>query len=257
MVLVPHAHLHIKHDRPFCGLPTCWRRARRTPGSGGCGLPRWVARACARRLCVPAPFGYQLRTWAGTRTGEPSGPQVPSGRFSHATARLRPRSRPEADCRAEAGRAWSPLGTAAGGSANPRTAPVAARVLSGWREAAAWCTIGWGCEVGGGRSSVPVDRASPADLMQLATDVGPAPMHVGAVLVLGTGPGFSVQDAQRLLGERVHAVPRLRQRLRRRRRAAAGRSGSTTRRLTSATTSGRCPARHPATSGHCWRWPRP
>lgn len=62
---------------------------------------------------------------------------------------------------------------------------------------------------------MPVDRASPADLMQLATDVGPAPMHVGAMLVLGTGPGFSVQDAQRLLGERVRAVPRLRQRLRR------------------------------------------
>ncbi len=59
---------------------------------------------------------------------------------------------------------------------------------------------------------VPADRASPADLMQLATDVGPAPMHVGAVLVLGTGPGFSVQQARRLLGERVHAVPRLRQR---------------------------------------------
>src|SRR6266516_2200401 len=51
--------------------------------------------------------------------------------------------------------------------------------------------------------------------MQLATEFGPAPMHVGAVLVLGTGPGFSVQDAQRLLGERVRAVPRLRQRLRR------------------------------------------
>jgi len=51
--------------------------------------------------------------------------------------------------------------------------------------------------------------------MQLATDVGPAPMHVGAVLVLDTGPGFSVQEAQRLLGERIHAVPRLRQRLRR------------------------------------------
>ena len=60
---------------------------------------------------------------------------------------------------------------------------------------------------------VPVDRASPADLMQLATDVGPVPMHVGAVLVLGTGPGFSVAEAQRLLGERIHAVPRLRQRL--------------------------------------------
>jgi diacylglycerol O-acyltransferase / wax synthase len=58
---------------------------------------------------------------------------------------------------------------------------------------------------------VPVDRASPADLMQLATDAGPAPMNVGAVLVLGTGPGFSVQEAQRLLGERARAVPRLRQ----------------------------------------------
>ena len=62
---------------------------------------------------------------------------------------------------------------------------------------------------------VPVDRASPADLMQLATDVGPAPMHVGALLILDTGPGFNVAEAQRLLGERVHAVPRLRQRLRR------------------------------------------
>jgi hypothetical protein len=53
------------------------------------------------------------------------------------------------------------------------------------------------------------------DLMQLAAGVGPAPMNVGAVLVLGTGPGFSVQEAQRLLGERARAVPRLRQRLRR------------------------------------------
>ena len=48
-----------------------------------------------------------------------------------------------------------------------------------------------------------------------SADVGPAPMHVGAVLILGGGPGFSVPEAQRLLGERVHAVPRLRQRLRR------------------------------------------
>jgi diacylglycerol O-acyltransferase / wax synthase len=62
---------------------------------------------------------------------------------------------------------------------------------------------------------VPVDRASPADLMQLATDVGPAPMHVGAVLILATGPGFNVAAARRLLGERICAVPRLRQRLRR------------------------------------------
>ena len=60
---------------------------------------------------------------------------------------------------------------------------------------------------------VLVDRASPADLMQLAADIGPAPMHIGAVLVLGTRHGFSVAEAQRLLGERIHAVPRLRQRL--------------------------------------------
>jgi diacylglycerol O-acyltransferase / wax synthase len=59
----------------------------------------------------------------------------------------------------------------------------------------------------------PVDRASPDDMIQLAVDVGPAPMHVGAVLVLATGPGFNVAGAQRLLGERVCAVPRLQQRL--------------------------------------------
>jgi WS/DGAT/MGAT family acyltransferase len=64
-----------------------------------------------------------------------------------------------------------------------------------------------------GAAWVPVDRTSPADLMQLAADVGPAPMHVGAVLVLGTGQGFSVEQARRLLAERIAAVPRLRQRL--------------------------------------------
>ena len=70
--------------------------------------------------------------------------------------------------------------------------------------------------MGSGRPSrVRVDRASPGDLMQLAADVGPAPMHVGAVLVLGTGPDFSVPEARRLLGKRIRAVPRLRQRLRR------------------------------------------
>jgi diacylglycerol O-acyltransferase / wax synthase len=67
----------------------------------------------------------------------------------------------------------------------------------------------------GSAARVRVDRASPADLMELATDIGPVPMHVGAVLVLGTGPGFSVLEAQRLLGGRICAVPRLRRRLRR------------------------------------------
>ena len=60
-----------------------------------------------------------------------------------------------------------------------------------------------------------MDRATPADLMQLATDVGPRPMHVGAVLVLGAAAGFRADDAERLLAERIRGVPRLRQRLRR------------------------------------------
>lgn len=66
-----------------------------------------------------------------------------------------------------------------------------------------------------GAPAVTVDRASPADLMQLATGAGPTAMHVGAVLVLGAVPGFSVAEAERLLGERLARVPRLRQRLRR------------------------------------------
>ena len=111
----------------------------------------------------------------------------------------------------------APLGAAVGGQGEFGSCPGrCAGLVRGGGPAAAWCTIGWGCDVGGGVAArVPVDRASPADLMQLATDVGPAPMHVGAVLVVGTGPGFSVAEAQRLLGERVRAVPRLRQRLRR------------------------------------------
>jgi diacylglycerol O-acyltransferase / wax synthase len=60
---------------------------------------------------------------------------------------------------------------------------------------------------------VLADRLGPADLMELAVDVGPAPMIVGAVLVLGTGAGFSVEQARRRLGERITVVPRLRQQL--------------------------------------------
>jgi WS/DGAT/MGAT family acyltransferase len=60
-----------------------------------------------------------------------------------------------------------------------------------------------------------VDRASAADLMQLATGNGRAAGHIGAILVLGAEPGFSVAEARRLLGERIRAVPRLRQRLHR------------------------------------------
>jgi diacylglycerol O-acyltransferase len=57
------------------------------------------------------------------------------------------------------------------------------------------------------------DRASAADLMQFATGDGRAAGHIGAVLVLGAAPGFGVAEARRVLGERIRAVPRLRQRL--------------------------------------------
>jgi diacylglycerol O-acyltransferase len=49
--------------------------------------------------------------------------------------------------------------------------------------------------------------------MQFATDDGRAAGHIGAVLVLGAAPGFTVAGAPRVLGERIRAVPRLRQRL--------------------------------------------
>lgn len=61
-------------------------------------------------------------------------------------------------------------------------------------------------------ASSSVDRASAQDVMTLASDVGPAPMHVGAVLRLAEAPtdASSLVD---LLGRRVEAVPRLHQRL--------------------------------------------
>jgi hypothetical protein len=49
--------------------------------------------------------------------------------------------------------------------------------------------------------------------MQAATGDGRAAGHIGAVLVLDAGPGVSVAGARRVLGERIRAVPRLRQRL--------------------------------------------
>jgi hypothetical protein len=57
------------------------------------------------------------------------------------------------------------------------------------------------------------DRASAADLMQFATGDGRAAGHIGAVLLLGAAPAFTVAEARRVLGERIRAVPRLRQRL--------------------------------------------
>lgn len=58
-----------------------------------------------------------------------------------------------------------------------------------------------------------IDRASAADLMQFVTGDGRAAGHIGAILVLNATPGFSLAEARRVLGERIRAVPRLRQRL--------------------------------------------
>ena len=67
----------------------------------------------------------------------------------------------------------------------------------------------------GSSARMPQARAAPADMMQLTAGVGPAPMNVGAVLVLTADVGFRVERARQLLGERVRAVPRMRQRLHR------------------------------------------
>jgi len=56
-----------------------------------------------------------------------------------------------------------------------------------------------------------VDRVGPNDLMQMALDVGPSPMHIGAILVLdrAVDPDAVITS----IGARLVAVPRMRQRL--------------------------------------------
>jgi len=64
------------------------------------------------------------------------------------------------------------------------------------------------------RQVVAIERATTADLALLAMESGGAvPEHLGAVIVLDAGPAFDVESAQRVLAERIRAVPRLRQRL--------------------------------------------
>lgn len=62
------------------------------------------------------------------------------------------------------------------------------------------------------RPGVPpvIERVSPDDLMQRALDVGPLPMHVGALLVLDGAPDLAAVRAT--LGSRLAAWDRLRQR---------------------------------------------
>uniref|UniRef100_UPI0011111C20 wax ester/triacylglycerol synthase domain-containing protein n=1 Tax=Crystallibacter crystallopoietes TaxID=37928 RepID=UPI0011111C20 len=59
----------------------------------------------------------------------------------------------------------------------------------------------------------PFDRISSEDLMSLVGDTGSAPMQVGAVLTLRTGSDPDARALLDALARRLHAVPRLRQRL--------------------------------------------
>jgi len=58
-----------------------------------------------------------------------------------------------------------------------------------------------------------IQRASANDVLMLATDVGPVPMQVGAVLVLGPGRPLDLATVQTAIRERSVSLPRLRQRL--------------------------------------------
>jgi diacylglycerol O-acyltransferase len=62
----------------------------------------------------------------------------------------------------------------------------------------------------GGTDGPGIDRASVADVTQLVTDVGPAPMQVGALLLMRDARPFTVAEGRRLLAGRVARVPRLR-----------------------------------------------
>lgn len=59
----------------------------------------------------------------------------------------------------------------------------------------------------------PIMRATAEDMTSLAADVGPAPMQVGAILLLDTRGGFDLAAGRDALARRIRSVPRLRQRL--------------------------------------------
>jgi WS/DGAT/MGAT family acyltransferase len=61
--------------------------------------------------------------------------------------------------------------------------------------------------------NAPIDRVSAQDLVSVVTDVGSAPMQVGAVLLLEPNDSFDTRRVISVLEERIGTVPRLRQRL--------------------------------------------
>jgi hypothetical protein len=61
------------------------------------------------------------------------------------------------------------------------------------------------------RPEASIERTSPTDLMQLASDLPGSPMQVAAVLVLGAGPAVDLPAVRDAIEHRIRAVPRLRQ----------------------------------------------
>ena len=58
-----------------------------------------------------------------------------------------------------------------------------------------------------------IERASAIDLMELASDFGPLPLQVGAILVCGSGESLAVGEVRDALADRISSIPRLRQQL--------------------------------------------
>ena len=56
-----------------------------------------------------------------------------------------------------------------------------------------------------------IDRASSADMMELASDIGPAPRQVGALLRFGPGTALCVDDVRRSIADRIGGIRRLRE----------------------------------------------
>jgi WS/DGAT/MGAT family acyltransferase len=71
-------------------------------------------------------------------------------------------------------------------------------------------TVTWGSRV---RPGASIERTSPTDLMQLASDLPGSPMQVTAILVLGASQAVDLTVVRATIEHRIQAVPRLRQRM--------------------------------------------
>jgi len=60
----------------------------------------------------------------------------------------------------------------------------------------------------------PIERLAPDDRLNLDADIGPAPVHLGAVIRFGRDADVDVLDAIAEVADRFSRIPRLRQRTR-------------------------------------------